>query len=319
MRRLVLLFGLFSSGLAMAGPTFDLVVRGQRETERAPHGEGNVYAPEVHLEDGSYRLWYGGQGRDGHDRIHLAESSDGRRWTRRGVVLEDPSANHVNDPSIVKVDGSYHMFYTRAAHGIADEIALATSPDGVRWARRGVVLRPGRPEQWDGLLVGRPAVIHEDGTFRLWYDGRKDLPPGPLAGSAPTSRDSHRFVGLATSRDGLHWVKYPANPVFGRDAGGIDVKRLGGRYVMVYESREGTCAATSRDGISWVDHGLLMPRSGEALDRYGHVTPMLLQATGTTELFLGAARAASWDRNQIVRVRLGADGLERLTARHESR
>ena len=48
-------------------------------------------------------MWYGGQGRDGHDRIHLAESDDGVNWVRRGVVLDNGEANHVNDPSVVKV------------------------------------------------------------------------------------------------------------------------------------------------------------------------------------------------------------------------
>ncbi len=43
-------------------------------------GEGNVYAPDVHREGDLYRMWYGGQGRDGHDRVLLAESDDGLTW-----------------------------------------------------------------------------------------------------------------------------------------------------------------------------------------------------------------------------------------------
>src|SRR6202042_1907363 len=86
-------------------PLPDVILAGQTVTELAPHGEGNVYAPEVLIDGGLYRMWYGGQGKDGHDRIHLAESKDGRTWTRRGVVIDHGEANHVNDPSIVKVDG----------------------------------------------------------------------------------------------------------------------------------------------------------------------------------------------------------------------
>src|SRR5688572_2848222 len=69
--------------------------------QSAPHGEGNVYAPDVMFDNGMYRMWFGGQGRDGHDRIQLAESKDGIVWEPRGVVLEDKNANHVNDPSVV--------------------------------------------------------------------------------------------------------------------------------------------------------------------------------------------------------------------------
>ena len=143
------------------------------------------------------------------------------------------------------------MYYTRAARGIIDEIALATSTDGVRWEPKGVVLRPGKPVIGQfPLLVGRPSVIHEAGLFKLWYDGRKDLHPGALAEGAPTSTDSHRYVGYATSRDGIRWNKHPGNPVFANDAGGVDVKPLGGGYVMAYESHEGTRLAVSTDGSS---------------------------------------------------------------------
>ena len=287
-----------------SGRSLELILKAESESELAPHGEGNIYAPDVHREGTKYRMWYGGQGRDGHDRIHLAESEDGKTWHRRGVVLEDPSANHVNDPSVVRVGDTYWMYYTRAARGIIDEIALATSSDGVRWEPKGIVLAPGAVGEWDSLLVGRPSVLHQDGEFKLWYDGRKDLQPGALAAGAPTAEGSRRHVGHATSKDGVHWTKHPRTPVFDRDAGGVDVKRVGDSYLMVYESHEGTCLAVSRDGVAWTDRGLWVERSGGDLDRHGHVTPMLLVGgdPDTAELFVGAARAGSWDRNRIARI-----------------
>ena len=60
-----------------------VVVRGTEESELAPHGKGNVYAPDILIENGTYRMWYGGQGEDGHDRIHYAESRDGLRWEKK--------------------------------------------------------------------------------------------------------------------------------------------------------------------------------------------------------------------------------------------
>src|SRR3954452_23061875 len=87
---LILAAGSWSS--MAGGRAEDLALRpllhGVGRTEAAPHGEGNVYAPDVLLDAGLYRMWYGGQGRDGHDRIHLAESGDGVTWARRGVVLD---------------------------------------------------------------------------------------------------------------------------------------------------------------------------------------------------------------------------------------
>jgi hypothetical protein len=154
------------------------ILEGEVGSELAPHGEGNVYAPDVHVEGSRYRMWYGGQGRDGHDRIHLAESDDGNRWARKGVVLEDLTANHVNDPSIVRVGDKYFMYYTRAVRGVIDEIALATSTGGVRWGRKGVVLRPGAPGEWDSLYPtgdmpeSWPGSLKSDrrGTFKTCRD-----------------------------------------------------------------------------------------------------------------------------------------------------
>jgi hypothetical protein len=293
-----------------------LLLQGKGKTEAAPHGEGNVYAPDVLVDGGVYRMWYGGQGRDGHDRIHLAESGDGLNWDRKGVALDNGEANHVNDPSVVKVVGTYFMYYTRAGAGVVDEIALATSKDGIAWEPKGVVLKPGRDGDWDGLLVGRPSVLFEDGIFKMWYDGRKDLPLGAPAEGVPKSPMSRRSVGYATSPDGLRWTKHPGNPVLGGDAGGVDVERLGSSYVMAYESHEGTRGATSDDGISWKDRGLWVPRSGGEIDRHGHVTPMLLMGDGGRwRLYFGAARAVSWDRNSIAEVVIPPGQIEKLSGR----
>lgn len=318
------------------------------EFQSAPHGHGNIYAPDVHFENGRCRMWFGGQGRDGHDRIQYAESADGRTWQQRGVVLEDKSANHVNDPSVVEVDGTnfesvpepsaeggqshipsrtrenrdsprrfgdrYYMYYTRAVTDICDDICLATSADGVTWTKRGVALKPSDAGQWDSLLVGRPSVLVENGLFRMWYDGRKDLQPGAPAKNVPISPTSSRAVGYAESRDGLHWTRPHTEPVFTHDAGGIHVVRTRGGYALLYEGGAGTQLATSPDGLTWTAKGLLVPVTGTDLDRYGHVTPFLFlhPQTGVATLYLGAARGPHWDENLIVRIDLSPTQVKRL-------
>jgi hypothetical protein len=288
-----------------------LVLKGESDSELAPHGEGNVYAPHVLLQGKLYRMWYGGQGKDGHDRIHYAESEDGQAWVRKGVVLEDRKANHVNDPSVVKVGGVYYMYFTRAEKEVVDRIDVAVSRDGATWEPKGVALAAGQDGAWDALSVGRPSVIHEDGVFRLWYDGRKDFPPGAPVKDVPKSSTSRRSVGYATSQDGLRFTRHGADPVFGNDTGGVDVNRLGTRLVMAYESRDGTRFATSKDGIRWTDEGLLVGKSGAEVDAFGHVTPHLLaDAHGKVwRLYIGAAGAMTWDRNAIAVLTAPADRL----------
>jgi hypothetical protein len=295
-----------------------VLLRGKGDLESAPHGKGNVYAPEVLFEDNSYRMWYGGQGKDGHDRIFYAESADGLRWTCRGVAVEDATANHVNDPSVVKVADTYYMFFTRAAAGVVDEIALATSDDGRKWKPRGTVLTHGAASEWDALSVGRPSVMREDGVFKLWYDGRKDLPPSAPATGVAKSSTSARSVGYAASRDGLHWKKYERNPVIGHDFGGVDVKRVGNRYVMACESQRGTRLATSADGLTWSYHGPWVLKSENWFEAHGNVTPCLLVRPDRHEvtLYFGAAASIAWDHNSIAVHKLTG---EELAALNESR
>ena len=293
-----------------AGP--EVVLDPTGDLQAAPHGSGNAYAPEILVVNGVYRMWYGAQGRDGHDRILLAESADGLAWETKGVALDHGSANHVNDPSVVKVGDTFFMYYTRAPVDIRDEIALATSADGVTWKAQGTEFRPGADGAWDSLLVGRPSVLHEDGRFRMWYDGRRDLPVGAPAEGVPKSDRSVRAVGYAESVDGLTWTRPQAEPVFGEDAGGVHVVRVGATLVMTFESREGTRLATSPDGLTWQSQGLLVDRSGADVDRFGHVTPFLLVEPESVVLFAGAASSASWDHNRIVRVPLSPQQSGRL-------
>jgi hypothetical protein len=260
-------------------------------------------------------MWFGGQGQDGHDRIHLATSTDGLKWEQQGVVLEDPTANHVNDPSVVEKDGTLHMFYTRAGAGITDKIALATSPDGEHWQQRGVVFSHGPEGAWDSLAVGRPSVLYADGLFRMWYDGRKDLPLGAPDDKAPKSADSHRFVGYATSPDGIHWERR-SKPVLDHDAGGVHVCRFKDHLAMVIESRDGTLACTSADGVTWGKPGIIAKRLEKqpVSEDFGHVTPFLLPdslGNGAT-LFYGAASKKTWDGNAICLLRLGGKAQEIL-------
>lgn len=282
-----------------SGGNAAIQLRGEADSERAPHGHGNVYAPEVHRDGARWLMWYGGQGRDGHDRIHLAESPDGRIWRKRGVVLDRGSANHVNDPSVVRVEGVWWMFYTVAETGESDEIAAATSKDGIAWTKRGVVLGRGVGNAWDSLKTGRPSVMHEGGVFKMWYDGQATDAAAASDQTAASVKRHGRAAGCAESTDGLTW-KRRAQPVL-QGAGALQVTRAGKRYVMVHESGKGVLWAESADGLTWKDRGLLTGLSGGAEDRCGRVTPFLLpDTTGTGgTLYFGAAPRATWDHNLI--------------------
>lgn len=290
----------FSPSAIAQEANLTVILNAKGEHEIAPHGKGNIYAPCVLVDGGIWRMWYGGQGKDGHDRILYAESVDGRQWNRKGIALEDNTANHINDPSVVKAGNLYFMYFTRAEKFVIDRIHVATSKDGLKWDVVGVAIDAGKAGRWDSLSVGRPAVIYDEGMFKMWYDGRKDFPIGAPVEGAPVSNESHRFVGYATSQDGINWARKGDEPAFGNDAGGIDVQRIGSTYIMVYESHSGTRYAKSVDGIVWEDNGFLLRKSGKDADRHGHVTPFLFQHfQHERRLFFGGAQAATWDQNVI--------------------
>ena len=305
MRISISIFVIFLQGASISAQDLaaplTVLLEGTGTFEAAPHRQGNVYAPSVLIDNGRYKMWYGGQGQDGHDRISYAESDDGRHWIRKGVVLSDDRANHVNDPSVIKVDNRYFLYFTHTEIDVVDRIDVATSSDGLTWTSQGAVLNPSQNGDWDSLSVGRPSVIFENGIFKLWYDGRKDFPLNAPVKNVPKSDVSQRFVGYATSVDGLIWQRYEKNPVFGHDAGAVDVQRFGNDYVMLYESGAGTILAISSDGIQWTDRGIFLPKSTSVIDAFGHVTPFLLVGSKTSDnqIFFGAASAATWDRNRI--------------------
>ncbi|MBK7977956.1 MAG: hypothetical protein IPK07_33470 [Deltaproteobacteria bacterium] len=75
-------------------------------------------------------------------------------------------------------------------------LGLASSPDGIRWAKHGApVLVPD--QEWEGGRVSAPTVVRVGDELWLWYEG------GDGAG-----------IGFATSRDGITWVKSGPGPVF---------------------------------------------------------------------------------------------------------
>ena len=257
---------------------------------KSMRGSDNIYAPDIHEVSGVRVMWYGAQGGDGHDRIFVAWSKDGAEWRKYPSdadpkpVLDRGSSNHVNDPSLVHVNNVWKMYYTDAPTDINDRIWLAESNSLTGFRKVQEVLGPGPAGAWDSEKVGRPAVLYENGIYKMWYDG---------------AANGHRHVGLATSTDGIHFTRHPNNPLF-LNAGAIDVDKIGGVYVMLHEGQKGTNWATSVDGVCWVDRGQLFGLSGASYDKFGQVTPFLEVAGGKLRaVWFGGASVVSWNRNRI--------------------
>ncbi len=146
---------------------------------------------------------------------------------------------------------------------------------------------------WDSKIRERGFIVHEPGGFRLWYTGYNDA-------KSPT-----RFLGHATSPDGVRWTRDPANPVFDKVwTEDVHVLRHDGQYLMVAEGEKDVAhQLASPDGRAWTDLGPLDVRKvdGSPIPPGPYGTPTLWFEGGTWYLFyergdLGVWLATSKDR-----------------------
>ena len=154
-----------------------------------------------------------GRGLSAFPGMGLALSPDGIQWEKYpgNPILErtgragDPDAVGIAGGSVLKVrlpDGTAQWrFYYTGCPTLGDDVflnqqkcvCLAVSPDGIRWERRGAVLRRDPDRDYENVAVAGP-VVHqeEDGSFRMWY-------------SAIGTRWGWYSICYAESEDGLHW------------------------------------------------------------------------------------------------------------------
>ncbi|MFQ5864383.1 MAG: T9SS type A sorting domain-containing protein [bacterium] len=189
--------------------------------------------------------------------LGVATSPDGIDWQKysgnpilSSGNLEDWDGFWIESPAVLYDDStqSYLMWYTGANTNYIIRIGLATSPNGLQWAKYqdNPVLDVGPPGSWDDMWVAVPAVIKRGSLFEMWYCGFSSI----------SGFDTLR-IGYATSLDGIHWSKYSGNPLFSTvtapydslvDSQGPwapDVVFEGSEYKMWYETAAGFCLATA--------------------------------------------------------------------------
>jgi hypothetical protein len=136
----------------------------------------------------------------------------------------------------------------------------------------GACLDIGPEGSWYSQWVGSPTVDFDGETYRMWFVG------GAPTKDAGVPYGHYERIGLATSRDGLHWkIGNDGQPVLdlgpsgSADSKGLAhpyVQRVGKKFMMWYGGIDGTvardlgllpghvrverlCLATSEDGVHW--------------------------------------------------------------------
>lgn len=123
--------------------------------------------------------------------IGTAVSSDGFRWTKKGICLTPDDGtldeagcarccvvrNAVYDEDVfswAEAPG-FTMYYEGvSAKDNKHRILRATSDDGFTWKKEGMILDIGsEPDAWDHAGVGSPHVLRmDDGSLRMYYTGQ---------------------------------------------------------------------------------------------------------------------------------------------------
>ncbi len=144
------------------------------------------YDPSVFYENGKYRMfWCGGYA---GDFIFSADSTElSGPWHSRttsvpntfDVALQpteqagDFDGQHACNPSVVKVGGTYYLYYTAAAIGDpTSRIGVASSQDGYTWARLNggqPIVVPALKQTGSGYGAGEQSVVYVDGKFLMLY------------------------------------------------------------------------------------------------------------------------------------------------------
>jgi len=214
----------------------------------------------LRLEDGRFRLYYGGPG-----GILSAISQDGLNFTKEaGVRVSSGSAGSaemiVSDPTPVKLkDGRVRMYYKGATGGggpgqAVHSIFSAISTDGLRFEKEGI--RIDSQKTPDGGWASVPeAILLPDGKVRIYYVSDGD--------------DVGHGIVSAISEDGLNFTR--EGPVL---SGFVDPAVIGlnaGEYLMLAvafpmsskgrltDAQPGIYSFTSRDGVNFSNRQPVLP------------------------------------------------------------
>lgn len=155
-----------------------------------------IYENNAQILSGTvFKMWYIGKSA-GLSALKYAESTDGLTWTQ---YSGNPVLADVTFAKIYKNNSIYYCFCNPSSFE-GTGISVYTSSDGLVWtlAMANAILPSG--SGWDANFVCQLAVCDiVNGTWYAYYTGQ--------------ATDGSYGMGLATSVDGLTWVKSPSNPI----------------------------------------------------------------------------------------------------------
>ncbi|HSW43994.1 MAG TPA: hypothetical protein VLM89_00290 [Phycisphaerae bacterium] len=242
---------------------------------------------------------------DWGDRVYYAESRDGLKWNITGPDFAGPveqfgpdapgplmvlapaesaqEKHHIGNPSVIKVDGTYYMYYETCSEYIVrrdqagkivvgdeyhNQVFVATSKDGKQWRKHPddraptpIVVAPSSNKQGRQRYgLGQPSVFFRDGRYVMHY---VDACNGPGDFMVRVEADDPFFSTKRVFRHRLRppqgWPAVPEGAV-SRFAQ-TDIKYLGQVHLLVRSAYEaGTLGLmVSGSGVFAADAAAVTP------------------------------------------------------------
>jgi predicted GH43/DUF377 family glycosyl hydrolase len=207
--------------------------------------ENHCVDPAAVLVNGKIYLYYTGVNPRVERSIMLAVSDDGIHFAKYG---KNPVIAGGGAPEVVYHDSTFYLyFWWPVPKKKGFQIHYATSKDGYHFTdpSPNPVVPAGPEGSWESFTVETQRIFSEGGLYYMIYCG------------SDRNKDYPWNAGLATSRDLVHWDKYPGNPIFSRgEAGAWDegaiwfttVEKIGDRYYLWYEGYGGGTSRTEAYG-----------------------------------------------------------------------
>ena len=167
-----------------------------------------VFLPQIIVSDSLF-LFYTGSNQSimaNSFSIGFATSDSGYNFTKyAGNPILSGDGSGFDSLSVstgaLLIDGDSLVLYYSARGNLPEQTvgrATATHPAGPWYRRDAPVLQPGNAGEWDAGFVAASSVLKEGNLYIMFYTGGDVPPPGV----------HNDRIGMATSTDGINWVKY---------------------------------------------------------------------------------------------------------------
>lgn len=214
-----------------------------------------IQAPCVVKVGSEYKMWYL-SGDNSIQKIALATSSDGKNWSKYGIVLSNGTPGSwtergVTYPSVIYESGVYKMWFSgKSVSSIHSGIGYATSINGVNWEVHPAAVIPSTFER---PLTFKPTVVKKEGEYYLYY-------------SVELTNGLNPKIYLAKSTDGINWTQHgivlQCRSELNWERGGVFGNSVffdGSKFIMFYTSKSNPNyfdmgyigKAVSANGVNW--------------------------------------------------------------------